>query len=697
MRLQTLELRNFLSHEETSLDLSAVDSAALVGPIGSGKSALQEAMRWCLFGTSERANLDELVREGQEAMSVRTAWILRGREVVITRERSRKGRSSLTLEVDGQDRSKHTMPETTAAIARLIGMSEAAILAAPVMVQLTEEGREGGLMAVGDADRKQLVQELFRLDRFEVYHRAAKKARDEASAGIAALDAETVRLRPVADDLAKAQDELRTIDDQTTTWDAELAQAEAASVELRAEAAALIERGKRVQQLDADIGAAQRRLDQASRELGELEHWAEDVARRLAEPEPEDADVDGAMEHMTRLQEHSDQLMREWHENQTARSAIAARISQLRSSRDQRSTTAVLVDNVPCHGEGEYATCQLLAHAVHAKLDLPGFDREIQQLEQQLAGMPNLVHPKAQEAVTQNARNELHRAQQLHTGHAAWAARQATTKAEQERVPVRQADARTRHDDAQAEIQKLNAERVRLAQDYQRQAEVTAQLQQLTDRINNIRAGKTALEPIRVRVLARIEAGRSAVDRLQAIVDEEDRLVLRRDVMDVLTRAYHRDGVPTLLLEQIIPAIEDEANAALARMPGEFRIRLVTQVQSGSGSVQEKLRIVVDPGTGRERAYKLLSGGQRLRVDLALRLAVSSLLGNRFETFWLDEPSGNQDQADREALIELIAVLQQRFGLVIVASHQEDIAERFPARIETVLVDPATSRCELIA
>ena len=191
---------------------------------------------------------------------------------------------------------------------------------------------------------------------------------------------------------------------------------------------------------------------------------------------------------------------------------------------------------------------------------------------------------------------------------------------------------------------------------------------------------------------------------LEQIAAQEKRLeVLRREVhsraliiasLRLLDRAFGRDGIPTMVLEQAIPQLEDRANDVLGRMPTGFRLQLRTQRENRtSGTLRDTLDVVLTVN-GYEQSYQLGSGGERMQVDFALRVALASLYG-RFATLWIDEGWGSQDAPGRTAMVDAIRMVADDFGLVVAVSHVEDVADQFPHRLE-VHKDSGASSVRLI-
>jgi len=153
-----------------------------------------------------------------------------------------------------------------------------------------------------------------------------------------------------------------------------------------------------------------------------------------------------------------------------------------------------------------------------------------------------------------------------------------------------------------------------------------------------------------------------------------------------LNKAFGRNGIQALIIENALPEIENEANLLLARLSdGQLTVRLNTQRALKSGEQAETLEIEISDALG-ARKYELYSGGEAFRVNFAIRIALSKLLarraGARLETLVIDEGFGSQDAEGRERLVEAINAIQDDFAKILVITHLDDLKERFPTRIE---------------
>src|SRR6266498_762990 len=172
---------------------------------------------------------------------------------------------------------------------------------------------------------------------------------------------------------------------------------------------------------------------------------------------------------------------------------------------------------------------------------------------------------------------------------------------------------------------------------------------------------------------------------------ERERETLQKQIVQhrTLERAFGKDGVPALLIEQALPQIEEKANDILDRLSdGQMSIRFVTQAEykdKKRDDLRETLEIPISDSAG-IRAYEMYSGGEAFRVNFAIRLALSKILaqrkGARLQTLVIDEGFGSQDTLGRQRLIEAINLVKHDFAKILVITHLDELKDAFPTRIE---------------
>jgi exonuclease SbcC len=170
---------------------------------------------------------------------------------------------------------------------------------------------------------------------------------------------------------------------------------------------------------------------------------------------------------------------------------------------------------------------------------------------------------------------------------------------------------------------------------------------------------------------------------------ERDELTNQVVQYKLLERAFGKDGVPALLIEQALPQIETKANEILDRLTaGSMSVRFVTQAaykDKRREDLRETLEIQISDNAG-TRDYEMFSGGEAFRVNFSIRLALSEVLaqraGARLQTLVIDEGFGSQDALGRQRLVEAINLVRQDFAKILVITHIDELKDAFPNRIE---------------
>jgi exonuclease SbcC len=177
--------------------------------------------------------------------------------------------------------------------------------------------------------------------------------------------------------------------------------------------------------------------------------------------------------------------------------------------------------------------------------------------------------------------------------------------------------------------------------------------------------------------------------RQQSIQAEIDDFTGRISQLKTLDRAFSREGLPAMLIEQALPEIETRAGELLDRLSdGSMSIRFDTQREYKDKKREDKketLDILISDASG-VREYELYSGGEAFRINFAIRLALSHILaqraGARLRTLVIDEGFGSQDAEGRQRLVEAINQVRPDFALILVITHLDELKDAFPNRIE---------------
>ena len=231
-----------------------------------------------------------------------------------------------------------------------------------------------------------------------------------------------------------------------------------------------------------------------------------------------------------------------------------------------------------------------------------------------------------------------------------------------------------------------------------------ARLTEIKPQLLNLASDISKLESQQKDLIARrgqFQGSLQRIDELERQITRQTRDLQRlreqQSIYDELRVAFGREGVQALLIDTILPQIEQEANQLLARMTeGRMHVKLESQrpLQSRKGQFAETLEIKVSDELG-HRSYEMFSGGEAFRINLALRIALSKVLANRsgapLPTLFIDEGFGTQDSAGREQILDVLSTLEQDFKCIIVITHLEELKDYFPVRIEVEKRDGAST------
>ena len=381
MRPVTLDLHGFASfREQAHVDFADADFFALVGPTGSGKSTVIDAMTFALYGSVPRWG-----RKGMVSLAlapsvargtVKLVFEVAGERYVIARELRRTGAGGSVVSQRAAsleklaDRAGLAAPgEQTAplakdlagvneAVERLLGLSYEDFTQCVVLPQ----GKFADFLQAKPADRQEILLRLLGAER---YKQMMMKANQRAAA--AGLRADTVAetLRGYADATPEAE---RAARDAAAALDRlgervsaalpriaeghlELSAGEDRLRRLRGEHAALaaLQVPGSVATLDADLAASRQQLSR----LRAAEHAAEDAdraARAALAGGPRRAPLELAREHrgerarrtasLAELQVESERQAAQAESAAAAATAAGAALEELRTRRDAAGKAA---------------------------------------------------------------------------------------------------------------------------------------------------------------------------------------------------------------------------------------------------------------------------------------------------------------------------------------------------------------------
>lgn len=144
--------------------------------------------------------------------------------------------------------------------------------------------------------------------------------------------------------------------------------------------------------------------------------------------------------------------------------------------------------------------------------------------------------------------------------------------------------------------------------------------------------------------------------------------------------ALGSNGIKVVIVDTILPKLELRINEVLSELT-DFRVKLDTQRASASDAdkMVEGLFITVINGEGEDLDYDGYSGGEKLKISVAITEALAELQNSSFRI--LDEMVVGLDAESVGQFSEILLKLQSRFSQIIAISHLPEVKQLFDDKI----------------
>jgi exonuclease SbcC len=174
------------------------------------------------------------------------------------------------------------------------------------------------------------------------------------------------------------------------------------------------------------------------------------------------------------------------------------------------------------------------------------------------------------------------------------------------------------------------------------------------------------------------------IKKIEQLTEETKNYTKDSEALKLIKEAFGNNGIRTIVIDYIIPSLEDKINAVLRQL-SDFRVRLDTQRNGASDNILEGLFITIINELGEELEYDSYSGGERLKIEVAISEALAEIQKISFRI--LDEAFTGLDQESTESFANIIITLQERFSQLICISHLQQVKDIFDNKIEIVKIN----------
>jgi exonuclease SbcC len=184
------------------------------------------------------------------------------------------------------------------------------------------------------------------------------------------------------------------------------------------------------------------------------------------------------------------------------------------------------------------------------------------------------------------------------------------------------------------------------------------------------------------RLTERVSLLEGQESKMKADKKQISKKLEKASLFDKLSRIFGKGGIQAILLDAVIEDLEKSANNILASICNEPAIIVLETQRLGAdgSSIIETLDLKVRKD-GHLQNFKSLSGGEKFRISLALRIALSDISsrygGSSLEFLLMDEVNSPLDRFGVETLfINVIKSLEDKYKILVI-THDESLKEKF--------------------
>lgn len=175
-----LKLKNFFSYRSATLDFRGLHVACICGENGAGKSSLLEAIAWSIWGKSRAASEDDTIYSGEKEVRVDFTFAMQDQVYRVIRRRVRGQSSSLEFQIETPSGFRSLTGKGLRATQQILLDYLKLDYDTFINSAYLRQGGADEFALRSPAERKQILADLLKLDRYDQLSERAKELSKQA-------------------------------------------------------------------------------------------------------------------------------------------------------------------------------------------------------------------------------------------------------------------------------------------------------------------------------------------------------------------------------------------------------------------------------------------------------------------------------------------------------------------------------------
>jgi DNA repair exonuclease SbcCD ATPase subunit len=694
MKPVSLKMENFFSHKDSEIDFE-FNSALLIGNSegdytksnGSGKSSIFESILWCIFNKSRAGVMNDVVKWGESDCKVEFQFSIKDVKYKIIRTRNRVNSSS-EVEFykenslgDWQDMSGSTSSLTNSNIEQEIKTDYKTFINSVYF-------RQNDISEFAEAEpfkKKEILKNIIDISRWDQYEKNAKAVLKDYKAKIKLYESELEEADDLSElkdsvenDLQELKEDLKYLEDKKS----ELSNFHKNYFEKYIAIKSNLDTNKYDEIIDS-ISRDKEALKDILKDMGSEKDTVSSRKKDLEELSSEIKSINSKLASYVKTENVDKKLS-------SLRDTLVTEKSEIRfllSKRKDLSSKALTKGSCDHCGqdicedyiESYRSSCEKILSDIESKLktkknDLKSLENQINSLE--------------------SARSINQKIQSLETELRYKLSGKSSSEDSLSRAEARLSALSSKHDEYKLRVSNNELVLEGLKDD------------SFKDIKTKLKSISKDLEDVQTKIIEKSKSAGFFEQKLKNTMEKIDILKKKNEELkeikkisseyEMLSKFFGKSGVQTILLENIIADLQSTSNVILKNICNEpLSIVFETQRVRSDGVKKIEtldLKIMKD---GFCQDFRSLSGGEKFRIALSLRIGLSELSsrygGSSLEFIMMDEVNSPLDRFGVETLfVSVIKSLEDKYKIMVI-THDESLKEKFDNVIDVTKVNGESS------